>query len=66
MRLRFENDNPAVKDLHFTAFRRALEYLNERGWVFSTEDWQSNGMFMLRLECKDHRGVVMGQLTRLK
>jgi hypothetical protein len=64
--LHFEHDNPATCDVDFDSFEEAVEFINDRGWSFVTEDWEPYSMFEGRIECKDQHGVVVGQLLMLK
>ena len=64
--LHFENEDPSTCDIYFDTFDEAVEFINERGWSFVTEDWEPSGIFEARIECKDKHGGVVGQLLMLK
>ena len=64
--LHFEHEDPGVWDIHFDSFEEAVEFVNDRGWGFASEDWEPSGMlFEMRIECKDRHGSVVGQLLML-
>ena len=63
--LHFEHDNPATCDIYFDSFEEAVEFIDDRGWSFVTEDWEPFNMFEARIECKDQHGGVVGQLLML-
>ena len=64
--LHFEHDNAATCDVYFDSLEEAVEFVNDRGWSFSSEDWEPSGMlFEMRIECKDRHGSVVGQLLML-
>jgi hypothetical protein len=63
--LHFEHDNTATCDVYFDSFEEAVEFINDRGWSFATEDWEPFGLFEARIECKDQHGGVVGQLLML-
>ncbi len=63
--LHFEHDNAATCDVYFDSFEEAVEFINERGWSFATEDWEPFGFFEARIECKDRHGSGVGQLLML-
>ena len=63
--LHFENEDPQICDFYFDTFEEALDFINAQGWSFVTEDWEPFGMFEARIECKDTRGEVIGQLLML-
>jgi hypothetical protein len=63
--LHFEHNNPATCDIYFDTFDEAIEFVNEYGWSFVTEDWEPYSMFEARIECKDRHGSVVGQLLML-
>ena len=52
-------------DVYFDSFEEAVEFINERGWSFATEDWEPFGFFEARIECKDRHGSGVGQLLML-
>lgn len=41
--LHFEHDNPATCDVYFESFEEAVGFINDRGWSFSSEDWEPYG-----------------------
>ena len=63
--LHVEHDNPATRDVYFDSFEEAVEFINDRGWSFVTEDWELYNMFEARIECKDQHGGGVGQLLML-
>ena len=63
--LHFEDEDPATCDVYFDTFDEAIEFVNDRGWSFVTEDWEPYSMFEARIECKDQHGGVVGQLLML-
>jgi hypothetical protein len=64
--LHFEDDDLSVPDVYFNSFEEAVDYINDRGWGFASEDWEPSGMlFEMRIECKDRHGSVVGQLLML-
>jgi hypothetical protein len=64
--LHFEHDSPATCDVYFDTLDEAIEFINERGWSFVTEDWELFGMFESRIEIKDGHGAIVGQLLMLR
>ena len=63
--LHFEDDDLSLPDVYFDRFEEAVEFINDRGWSFATEDWEPYGFFEARIECKDRHGSVIGQLLML-
>jgi hypothetical protein len=63
--LHFEDENPAKIDIYFDTFEEAVDFINECGWSFASEDWEAYGMFEAHIECKDHHGNIVGQLLKL-
>jgi len=63
--LHFEDEDPAKWDIYFDTFDEAIEFVNDRGWSFVTEDWQTFGLFEKRIEVQDPHGSVVGQLLML-
>ena len=64
--LHFEDDDLSAPDVYFDSFAKAVEFINDRGWGFVTEDWERYCMFEARIECRDQHGVVVGQLLMLE
>jgi hypothetical protein len=63
--LHFENEDVSPCDIYFASFDDAIDFVNERGWSFATEDWEPAGLFETRIECKDRQGSVVAQLLML-
>jgi hypothetical protein len=38
--LHFEHEDPGVWDIYFDSFEEAVEFVNDRGWGFASEDWE--------------------------
>jgi hypothetical protein len=64
--LHFENEDPSTWDIYFDSFEEAVDFVNERGWSFVTEDWVPSGLFESCIECRDRHGSVVGQLLMFK
>jgi hypothetical protein len=64
--LHFEDEDPAKWDIYFDTLDEAVEFINDRGWSFVTEDWELFGMFESRFECRDRHGNIVGQLLMLR
>jgi hypothetical protein len=64
--LHWEDEDSSKWDVYFDSLDQAIDFINERGWSFVTEDWELFGMFESRIECKDHHGSVVGQLLMLR
>jgi hypothetical protein len=63
--LHFEHEDPSMWDIHFDTFDEAVDFVNNSRLSFVTEDWEPFGMFEKRIECKNPRGDVVGQLLML-
>ena len=64
--LHFENEDVSTCDVYFDSFDEAVDFINDRGWSFVSEDWEAFGIFESRIECRDRHGSVVGQLLMLR
>jgi hypothetical protein len=64
--LHFEDEDPHIFDIYFDTFDEAVDFVNEYGWSFVTEDWVPRGLFEAGIECQDCHGAIVGQLLMFR